>query len=62
MKKGSKLRKCNACGAGIFWIVPKRNCGIFIECDTKDIRPWLIRDGKYWCKECYEKHTKGKAV
>ena len=55
MKKES--RRCNKCKRIIFYVVPKKTVmGLFVEVDHVDKRPWGGWDGKYWCKECWEKH------
>lgn len=56
------LRKCNACGADIFEIVPTDNLLGLRFCKTVEIKPWLLRENEYWCKECYEKHLSQKGV
>ena len=47
MKKSP--RYCNKCKRVIFYFVPKMR-------DEQIKRQWVGRNGKYWCKECWERH------
>ena len=55
MKKGSKARKCDECGRIVFWSIPKRNWGIFMECDQKKVYGFKYRCNHLWCIDCYNK-------
>lgn len=61
MKRGSSVRKCEACGDKIFWLIPTGEiiCGCRVM-NKKEVKPWLMRENKYWCKECYAKHLKAE--
>lgn len=59
MKKGSKLRKCHKCKKPVFWLVPNGYLfGIIPEGKVKKVNPFLYRNNKLWCAECWEKETK----
>lgn len=60
MKKGSRLRKCHVCGCGIFWKVPDGNLLGFPMAKTETIKDFRLRENKYWCIDCWNKHLQEK--
>jgi len=55
MKKES--RRCNKCKRIVFYMIPKKTVmGLFMEVEQEKKRPFVLRENKYWCKECWEKH------
>ena len=57
MLNGSKARKCNVCGDIIFWKIPDGNLLGFPLVKAKEVKPYVLRENKYWCKECWEKYN-----
>lgn len=55
-------RKCNVCKKDLFKIVPSDNILGLTFCKTIEITPFLLRENKYWCKECYKKHLETKGA
>ena len=61
MKKGSRARHCANCRKIVFWVVPVKNCGLFIEAEHKEVLPYkyswdnATKTGGYYCIECYRK-------
>lgn len=57
MVKGSRSRKCRFCGKIVGWMIPIKNCGLFMECDFRPTKDFA-HDGKgYICKDCKAKQT-----
>ena len=55
-------RKCNVCKRDVLELVPSDNIlGLTIYKEIKII-PFLFRENKLWCNECYEKHLAMKGV
>ena len=58
MVRGSKLRKCHICGKKLFWIIPVKNYGLFMDCERKIINDHR-HDGKgYVCLDCWKGEAK----
>ena len=55
MKKGSKAYKCDECGRIVFWGIPKRNWGLFMEMEQKKVCNFMYRSNRRWCIDCYKK-------
>lgn len=55
MKKGSRIRRCHVCRTPVFWIIPDGDILGIPLAKQKKIKPFLYRENKLWCEECYKK-------
>lgn len=62
MKKGSKMKKCEGCGRGVYWLVPDGTVFGIPTANIKKITDFKMdRRGRNWCIECYNaRQTKGE--
>ena len=53
-----KERKCWKCGETIFYIKPKKVIGgLIAECEIETVKPNLLRENKYWCRQCWDSRS-----
>lgn len=54
-------RKCCTCKRVVFVVIPKKHQlapTLFREVEHREKRPFVLRENKYWCEECWTKHEK----
>lgn len=57
MVKGLRRKKCCKCGKTVCYYVPDKNIGGVIVMRCQEEIPFRIKDGKYWCADCFNERS-----